>query len=497
MGYQCRISAAMCLLALMATNGVGGETYRLPVDRQVGWRPGCSMPIPFYPVVLNLKDLNPKADGKTDDAAVFKAAIEKAKTPGAILVPAGTYLLKDRLDLKSGLVLRGEGFEKTHLIFNIEKKVRFNGGSIGLHGKMGQSYIAITDGYGRGSTKLTIASTEGLKPGKLIWVFSSNDAKKMYTRESWNVKWASNSVGQMVNVTKVSGNVVEIDTPLRLGFSKKLKPRLVIVTPIKGAGVESMHIKRLDKQEDSIIAMFGARNCWVRDCELDYCMRSHVTMAFSRHITIEGNYMHHAWNYGGGGHGYGVVLGLSTSDSLVTNNVFRTLRHSMMVKTGANGNVLSYNCSGDVQGRHPGADISVHGHYSYMNLFEGNVVQFIKYADWWGPTGPLTTSFRNRVTKGIAVADASHRATVIGNTTRSVKVSLGCRESLVGATRSGGKLDWGKLPQDSQLPASLYLDGPPKFWGDRPWPAIGADVDEGKPGSWIKIPAHERYDALQ
>ena len=168
----------------------------------------------------------------------------------------------------------------------------------------------------------------------------------------------------------------------------------------------------------------------------------------------------------------------------------------MMVKTGANGNVLSYNCSGGVQGRHSGCDVSIHGHYSYMNLFEGNVLQFLKYADWWGPTGPLTTCFRNRVTKGISVADASHRATIIGNTTRSVSVARGCREALVGVTRKGGKVSWGKLPQDTQLPASLYLDGPPAFWGDRPWPAIGADVDKGKPGSWTPLPAQDRYRNL-
>jgi hypothetical protein len=27
------------------------------------------------------------------------------------------------------------------------------------------------------------------------------------------------------------------------------------------------------------------------------------------------------------------------------------------------------------------------------------------------------------------------------------------------------------------IPASLYLKEKPPFWGDRPWPAIGADVD--------------------
>jgi len=29
------------------------------------------------------------------------------------------------------------------------------------------------------------------------------------------------------------------------------------------------------------------------------------------------------------------------------------------------------------------ADISVHGHYAYSNLFEGNIVQEITVSDYW------------------------------------------------------------------------------------------------------------------
>ncbi len=80
--------------------------------------------------------------------------------------------------------------------------------------------------------------------------------------------------------------------------------------------------------------------------------------------------------------------------------VKRNLRHAMMVKTGANGNVFSYNYSKNVRRsewpNNYGGDISLHGHYSYANLFEGNIVQNIMIDHYWGPSGPLNTFFRNR-----------------------------------------------------------------------------------------------------
>lgn len=72
----------------------------------------------------------------------------------------------------------------------------------------------------------------------------------------------------------------------------------------------------------------------------------------------------------------------------------------MMVKTGTNGNVFGYNYSIDPYRSETihdySGDVSLHGHYAFANLFEGNLVQNIIIDHYWGPSGPLNTFFRNR-----------------------------------------------------------------------------------------------------
>ena len=92
----------------------------------------------------------------------------------------------------------------------------------------------------------------------------------------------------------------------------------------------------------------------------------------------------------------------------------------MMVHIGANGNVFGYNYSIEPYQNEGGnwtpCDISIHGHYPYANLFEGNIVQEITVADYWGPAGPGNTFLRNRVEKeGITLEDSSNYQNFIGN----------------------------------------------------------------------------------
>jgi hypothetical protein len=77
-------------------------------------------PIPLPPIVANVREQGAKGDGRADDSPAFKAAIAQARKQGggAILIPAGHYKLEDMLTLDtSGLVLRGEGSDKTFLEF--------------------------------------------------------------------------------------------------------------------------------------------------------------------------------------------------------------------------------------------------------------------------------------------------------------------------------------------------------------------------------------------
>lgn len=460
-------------------------------NRIIHWAAGVKGKIPDFPVAANLGKYRPAADAKTDDSEIINRVIAETDAPGTILIPEGTYLLKSRLVLKNGIILRGEGSPRSPLlIFDVPDKCRF--GAISIAGTIDDEEIPILEGAVAGSHILLVSLTNGLKSGATIWVFCDNDAQKMYTRQQWNVDWAVNSVGQMVEVTRIDGNKVEIDVPLRLSYKKTLRPRFRVLHPITNAGVENLHIKRFDKAEDFIIRILYAKNCWVRNCEAEYCMKAHAWVSQSRFITIEGNYMHHAHNYGGGGHGYGVVVGESSSDCLVTNNIFRSLRHSMMTKQGSNGNVFSYNYS--AENKLFFCDASIHGHYSYMNLFEGNVVRFITYADYWGPTGPLTTCFRNRVFgKGIVVKDHSHQANIVGNTILrgGIRIDRSVVDCLVNGNFVRGGMTWHET-EENAIPASIYLTRPPDFWGDKPWPCIGADVDTA--GKLLTIPAEDRYN---
>ena len=72
----------------------------------------------------------------------------------------------------------------------------------------------------------------------------------------------------------------------------------------------------------------------------------------------------------------------------------------MIVQCGVNGCVYAYNYSFDAIGSDEGEpgrdgkewfhsdDMSVHGHYAYATLFEGNVAQYAGVGDYWGPAGP-------------------------------------------------------------------------------------------------------------
>jgi hypothetical protein len=144
-----------------------------------------------------------------------------------------------------------------------------------------------------------------------------------------------------------------------------------------------------------------------------------VNLSESLWCEVRDSYMHDAHDHGGSGHGYGSNLGTHATVNLVENNIFVHLRHSMLVQVGATGNVFGYNYSIDPYANGGGwtpCDISLHGHYPNMNLFEGNTIQEVDVSDYWGPCGPGNTFFRNRTeAEGIEVMDYSHRQNVFGN----------------------------------------------------------------------------------
>ncbi len=511
---HCR-TLVVCVILLSGAAAVYAERLELgdldiPVERLPGWRPGIEGGIPEVPVRVDARHHGARGDGERDDAPAIQAAIDAVEPPGAVFLPEGTYLLKGTLRLRSGVVLRGAGPEKTRLRAEIPGE---HTPVIDIQGRgAGQALrdLPLKSGFEAGSSELVLEEPADLRPGQYVELYCDNDPELLYTRREWDAAWAQNVVGQVLRVKAVRGTTLELDRPLRLSYRAELRPRITVFDAIERAGVEDLLIRRANDKLSYIVHINRGADCWVRNCHSEYCVRAHVWIRRSRGIVVRDSLMHHAHEYGGGGHGYGVVAGRWATDCLIENNVFDHLRHAMMTKEGANGNVFGYNAS--YRCTH-NCDISVHGHYSYMNLFEGNTVQRIVYADWWGPTGPYTTSFRNRVENAglnvggpaISVLDHSHDANILLNTLvrRGVRVTGGSRRAHVeknlflGAEPSGSDaLTRDDPPPDWELPASLYLAGRPDWWGERPWPAIGADIDlrtlnAGEPLQ--PTPAEERY----
>ena len=76
---------------------------------------------PDPPVVANVLDFGAKGDGKTDNSGPFAAAIAAARGTaggGTVLIPAGQYMVRNRIILNgNGIVLKGAGRENTKILF--------------------------------------------------------------------------------------------------------------------------------------------------------------------------------------------------------------------------------------------------------------------------------------------------------------------------------------------------------------------------------------------
>jgi hypothetical protein len=213
---------------------------------------------------------------------------------------------------------------------------------------------------------------------------------------------------------------------------------------------------------------------------------------------VRDSFFDDAHDHGGGGHGYGVNLGEHTTGCLVENNVFVHLRHSMLIQVGVSGNVFGYNYSIDPYQSEGGnwvpPDISMHGHYPAMNLFEGNVLQEAYVSDYWGACGPGNTLFRNRIqSEGLKIDDYSHGQNVLCNELGTgddvITVFDTVQDTLLHGNYVEGAIEWDPAIAAREFPASLYRARKPAFFGDVPWPATGCDLAPN--GS--AIPAEQRY----
>ncbi|MBN1414526.1 MAG: immunoglobulin domain-containing protein [Bacteroidales bacterium] len=398
-----------------------GLCQSIPAERTFisGWRSaGYQGEIPSPPAIVNVRDLGAIGNGISNDSAAVSAAIASLDgASGVIYFPAGTYFLESGINLPEGVVLRGERASNTSLLFQVL------GNCINISANQYGTFQSVVSGHTIHSSTIEVTDVNSFSVGDYAEIREENDP-------AWQASsWATYAVGQILRITSVTGNILTLQTPLRITYRTELNPEIRKITPKTEVGIENLMISRLltgtpeQRDNQNTISFLYAAQCWIRGVESDMAFGAHVGISGSTQIDVTGCYLHNAHEYDGGGSGYGVKVQYKSGECLIQDNIFQHLRHSMLVQAGANGNVFGYNYSREpIRTEYPSeisSDITGHGNYPYANLFEGNVCQHIWLDSSHGANGPLSTFFRNRAELyGINMTDdLADKQNFVGNET--------------------------------------------------------------------------------
>lgn len=461
----------------------------LDPDNDADWtQSGIQGEIPLRPMDLDVTAFGAVGDGLTDDTQAFQAALDQAEPNTAVWAPNGTYLLTGSLHIPDHVTLCGDSPSGTVLRFDF-------GGNATIALPIARwdrgAWIDVLEAPQRGDTSIRVQDPSAFTVGQHLQLLEENDPGAMYTRPEWQADWAEESVGEVAKVVGIDGDQLQLERAIEHDYEFWRGPSARRFRAIEGVGVENLKLERACAGVAATILMKHASGCFVRNVELDHTVVAHVWMSISEGCELRSSYLHHSFDYGGGGRGYGVVCGEHTSRCRVEDNVFDTLRHAMMVKEGAVANVFAFNHSTNPiwTGAGNPADISLHGHWPSRNLFEGNVCQHPVNSDSWGPSGPGNTLFRNRVESlPYEILDHSAHQAAVANEFSGGGIwsqwSVFDIRAHSNELSSGVDQAWPGL-----LPDSLLYGAAPEFWGNTQWPAYGPDVVSAD------IPARQRFIA--
>lgn len=370
----------------------------LPLERATDWtHAGFQLELPVPSVTVNVLDFGAVGDGVTPNNAALAAALTAVQGAMAVVdFPPGVFRFTAGITLPDSVILRGATADSTTLLFDMGGL----GHCIGVYGTEEAGHYPLTQSAVRGSSFLSVTTTEGLVHGDEIRLY--RDDADLVTSA-----WAAGTAGQIARVAILEPDGLNIGSPLRADYPLGRTPYFRKLRMRRFVGIECLRIERLDAappDEWSNIHFERASHCWVRGVESATCNFSHIELFASTNCEVGGCYLHHAFAYGGSGQGYGVMAYYTSGENRVFDNVMEHLRHAMIAQSGANGNVFAYNRSIDPYWNefplptNAAGEIVLHGDYAYLNLFEGNVVQNIVIDDSHGANGPFNTLFRNRAT---------------------------------------------------------------------------------------------------
>ncbi len=385
----------------------GAFTQVLTSDRRVDWKiAGLRDTTTTGFNTINMQSQGISGDGITPNDDALSSVLSNLSGTGTILIfPGGNFLFNSPINLPSNLVIKGQGADATTFTFNLNG----NGNSFNIEGTAGTDTTSLSQASLKDASLITVLDPAAFSAGD--WIQLIQEDTDLVTST-----WALGAVGQIVQIEGISNNQLMLASPLRMDYQIARSPYIKKLNTTSNVGIECLKIKRMDNtapQQSCNIRYTYAVNCWINGIESENCTFSHIDATSASNLNVSKSYFHHAFDYGDGGRGYGIMLQSTTNECRVEDNVFEHLRHSMIVQSGANGNVFAFNYSFDPYWpqtppvpTNSAGDMVLHGNYVYCNLFEQNIGQNIVIDNSHGPNGPYNTFFRNRASEfGIYFSD--------------------------------------------------------------------------------------------
>ncbi|MFN3402465.1 MAG: glycosyl hydrolase family 28-related protein [Cytophagaceae bacterium] len=472
----------------------GLSAQNIPATRRVEWNiAGIQGGIPCRGDIYNfITVFGGDNTGVTDNSVKLNNALTNTPAGAVIFFPNGTYRFTNTINVPSDRVIRGQSVSGTTFNFILSGgKKCFN-----IKGSRLNISASVTTALAKGGNTLILNNASAFNVGDDILMEQENGAIA-----NDPATWADNLRGQLFVITAKSGNTVTLDRTFTLDYNPS--PDVITVHKlnlVKHAGFESFTIDRQDAasgtNNETFLFEYTA-NCWMKCIRSLRTGRYHVYLDNTRNAEIRGCYFYEEKDYGGGGNGYGVLCQDHVGECLIENNVFRKLRHALIAKEGAGRNVYGYNYSLEATWTLAGipADLSLHGHYAYYNLFESNIVQRVTITDAWGRAGPGNTLFRNRIEgpTNVRLQNDSDNQNLEGNELIGTTIiDFNYDGTINGTIRAANRNANGNLEAGTpaSVPNSYYHSFKPSFFGALPWPAIGP----GTTFNNFTIPAKKRFE---
>jgi hypothetical protein len=495
-------------------------------------------------------------NGSSDATSGIQTALNACGTNHYVLLGTGVFLISSGLSIPSNCVLRGMGANQTQLNNTGSSSTPISFGT-GLSGTStpwsGGNSTTFTGGSQYANT-ITVASASGISVGSLLMITQPDLSYMTQVGHGGNCDFCNSedtndhNSGEIVRVTNVAGTTLTIEPPLYIAYAN---PSYVFrfTNTATNNGLEDLKISQNNTHGNANVAtinMIGNYASWVKGVESDFADNAHMFLQYSLHCEVRNSFFHDAYQHGPGSNDQQLNLAYKTSASLIINNIFWREHCSVMAERGPAGNVVAYNYAVNNYNTSPNAwqepNMDSHGAHPMMNLYEGNIVSFMLWDDYWGSSSHHTL-FRNYVMGteqnvppddargtlqpgsaiwedngenfGIDINDLNDYYNVVGDIIGSPHAtSQSYVDSKVDPASGFGSKVCFRIGYDGSdnttvstntvspttfidglygcqsgtftwasgahsLPVSFFFSSKPSFWGSQPWPPIGPDVTGG------------------